>query len=84
MGATHALDVHGFQGEVVCTVYVNDIVSTEDSIAAELRLRQLHNVSVTWDSRRREWGARANKRPRTNNEQTSCARIRVGQIVRCG
>jgi hypothetical protein len=73
MQATHALDVHDSQGEVVCTLYVNDIVSTEDSIAAELRQRQLHNVSVSWDSRRREWQARANKRPRLSTEQRTAA-----------
>jgi hypothetical protein len=72
MEATRELQVYDSAGQVVCSLYVNDYVSSEDSIQAELQLHQIDNMTVYWDERRRHWQIepQASKRPclRTTEE----------------
>jgi hypothetical protein len=71
MSVTHQVEVRDSVGQVVCSLYVNDHISTEASIQADLRLWGVHDMTVSWNERRREWQieAQANKRPRLTAEE---------------
>jgi hypothetical protein len=66
MAATRQLEVHDSAGHILCSIYVNGQVSTEESIQAELRQHQVHNMTVYWDADQGVWQVEptANKRPR--------------------